>query len=151
MISLKRILVPTDFSDTSAKAISYGVELCHKFGAELHLLHAFEETPILYVEGAAAPVQSGDDVKAAATKALNDMKPENADSLDVMRSVTDGKPFVEIVRYAKGHNIDLIVIGTHGRGTVSHLLIGSVAENVVRKAQCPVLVVRDEQHDFVMP
>lgn len=151
MISLKRILVPTDFSDTGAKAVSYGVELCNKFGAELHLHHAFEVTPIMYGEGAAAPIQSAADVKAAATNSLNDVTPTNAGSIEVIRSVTEGKPFVEIVHYAKEHCVDLIVIGTHGRGTVSHLLIGSVAENVVRKAPCPVLVVRDEQHDFVMP
>ena len=62
-----------------------------------------------------------------------------------------GSPFVEIVRYAKSENIDLIVMGTHGRGPIAHMLLGSVAEKVVRKAPCPVLTVRHPEHEFVMP
>lgn len=151
MISLKRILVPTDFSETSAKAVNYGLELCSKFGAELHLHHAYEVTPIMYGEGGGAPSQSATGLKAAAVTSLEELQLKHADNVDVVRSVTEGKPFVEIVRYAKEHNIDLIVIGTHGQGAISHLLIGSVAENVVRKAACPVLVVRDDEQDFVMP
>jgi len=62
-----------------------------------------------------------------------------------------GHPFVEVVRYAREESIDLIVMGTHGRGAVGHLLLGSVAERVVRKAPCPVLTVRHPQHEFVRP
>jgi nucleotide-binding universal stress UspA family protein len=62
-----------------------------------------------------------------------------------------GPPFLAIVHYAKRESIDLIVMGTHGRGAMAHLLIGSVAENVVRKAPCPVLTVRHPQHEFVSP
>jgi nucleotide-binding universal stress UspA family protein len=62
-----------------------------------------------------------------------------------------GSPFVEIVRYAKQHDIDLIVMGTHGRGPIAHMFMGSVAERVVRKATCPVLTVRSPEHEFVMP
>ena len=67
------------------------------------------------------------------------------------RATSVGHPFVEIIRYAKANEIDLIVIGTHGRGPVKHLLLGSVAEKVVRKAPCPVLTVRQPGHTFVMP
>ena len=70
---------------------------------------------------------------------------------EVVRSVIQGTPFVEIVRYAKSEGIDLIVVGSHGRTGLSHMLLGSVAERVVRKAPCPVLTVRPGQHDFVMP
>ena len=62
-----------------------------------------------------------------------------------------GSAFVEIIQYAKAHNIDLIVLGTHGRGPIAHMLMGSVAEKIVRKAPCPVLTVRHPQHEFVMP
>jgi nucleotide-binding universal stress UspA family protein len=62
-----------------------------------------------------------------------------------------GTPFVEIVRYARREVIDLIVMGTHGRGAIAHMLLGSVAERVIRKAPCPVLTVRPEEHEFVMP
>ncbi len=64
---------------------------------------------------------------------------------------TLGAPFLAIITYAKEAPIDLIVMGTHGRGAVAHLLIGSVAENVVRKAPCPVLTVRHPEHEFIAP
>jgi len=66
----------------------------------------------------------------------------------ILRSNT---PAFAIVDYARGHEIDLIVMGTHGRGAVAHLLMGSVAERVVRTAPCPVLTVRHPEHEFVMP
>ena len=69
----------------------------------------------------------------------------------VIHHVLDGHPLVEIVRYAREKSIDLIVIGTHGRTGLAHVLMGSVAENVVRKAACPVLTVRPSGHQFVMP
>ena len=62
-----------------------------------------------------------------------------------------GKPFVEIIHHARDHDVDLIVIGTHGRGAVQHALLGSVAEQVVRTSPCPVLTVRHPEHEFVMP
>ena len=70
---------------------------------------------------------------------------------DVVRATRQGPPFLEILRYAKEVNADLIVMGTHGRSGLVHMLIGSVAEKVVRKAPCPVLTVRPDQHEFVMP
>ncbi len=82
---------------------------------------------------------------------MDEIKVEAPDSLEVVRSACQGTPFVEIVRYAKDNNVDVIVMGTHGRGAIVHMLLGSVAEKVVRKAPCPVLVVRDQEHDFVMP
>jgi universal stress protein A len=152
MISVKNILVPTDFSEHSAKAVRYGAELAANFGADLHLLHAVETTPIMYGEGAAyLPPEATAEIEAAAVKQLDELKIESADNLQVKRKVAQGHPFVEIVRYGKDNAIDLIVIGTHGRGAIAHMLLGSVAERVVRKAPCPVLVVRDEEHDFVMP
>ena len=152
MISLKKILVPTDFSEQSVKAIRYGTELATKFGAELHLLHAVETLPIMYGEGGAYLLpDTVAEVVAATVKHLDELKIDSADELQVIRKVVQGHPFVEIVRYAKNNATDLIVVGTHGRGAVAHMLLGSVAEKVVRKASCPVLVVRDEEHDFIMP
>lgn len=68
----------------------------------------------------------------------------------VIHKTVVGRPFLEIIRYAKEQQIDLIVLGTHGRGVLSHVLIGSVTERVVRKAPCPVLTVRHPEHEFVM-
>lgn len=151
MITLKRILVPTDFSEHSDSAMRYGAELAAKFGAELHLLHAIETAPMMYGEGAWFPPENEAELEAAAVKQLDDLHIEAAESLTVTRKSVHGHPFVETVRYARDNDIDLIVMGTHGRGPVAHMLLGSVAEKVVRKAPCPVLTVRDGEHEFVMP
>ncbi len=152
MINLKKILVPTDFSEHSEKAVLYGTELATQFGAELHLLHAFEEAPIMYGEGGAYfTPEMTHDMKVAAQKHLDEVKVDTADGVHVVRKVCYGHSFVEIIKYAKENAIDLVVLGTHGRGAIAHMLLGSVAEQVVRKAPCPVLVVRDQEHDFVMP
>lgn len=152
MIVLKKILVPTDFSEHSDKAIRYGVELAAKFNSELHVFHAVEAIPIMYGEG-------GGYFSYEATKSIEDAAAEHLESLEInapegvniVRKVVPGHPFVEIVRYARENAMDLLVIGTHGRGAISHMLLGSVAERVTRKAPCPVLVVREEEHEFVVP
>jgi nucleotide-binding universal stress UspA family protein len=152
MISLNKILVPVDFSEHSTKAVRYGAELAAKFGAELHLFHAIETRAYAYDETATYfPPEPIAEVESAALKELDKVKIEAADQVHVIRNVARGNPFVEIVRYARDNTVDLIVIGTHGRGAIAHMLLGSVAERVVRKAPCPVLVVRGEQHEFVMP
>lgn len=151
MITLKKILVPTDFSEHSAKALLYGAELAKKFGAELHLMHAVEQTPLMYGEGAYVPPETEAEIEAAATEQLESLVADAGDDVKVVRRVEHGHPFVETIRYAKENDIGLIVLGTHGRGAIAHMLLGSVAEKVVRKAPCPVLTVRDKEHEFVMP
>jgi nucleotide-binding universal stress UspA family protein len=79
------------------------------------------------------------------------LTPEEQGSLRAEVALLAGNPFIEIIRYAKTHEIDLIVMGTHGRGPIAHMLLGSVAEKVVRKSPCAVLTVREAQHEFVMP
>lgn len=151
MITLKKILVPTDFSEHSSKALRYGAELAAKFGAELHVLHAIELTPLAYGEGAYFPPETQAELEEAAVKQLDDLHVAAASEVNVVRKVSHGHPFVETIRYAKEQEIDLIVVGTHGRGAIAHMLLGSVAEKVVRKAPCPVLTVRDGEHEFIMP
>lgn len=150
MISIQKVLVPTDFSKHSEKAVRYGTELAEKFGADLHLLHAVELTPIIYGEGGGYR-ENVSELETAAVKKLDEVRVENSDEVQVFRKVITGAPFVEIVRYARDETIDLIVVGTHGRGAIAHMLLGSVAEKVVRQAPCPVLVMRDEEHDFILP
>ena len=155
MIELKRILVPTDFSDTAAVALNYARVFADAFGATLHVLHVVPE--------AFAPGRTGhgylpdltrysETLKQRANKRLDNMFTEG-DRAKYHAELTTrtGSPFVEIVRYAKEQGIDLIVMGTHGRGPVAHMLMGSVAEKVVRKSPCPVLTVRHPEHEFVMP
>lgn len=151
MITLKKILVPTDFSEHSTKAAIYGAELARKFGAELHLMHSVEMTPFLYGEGVYVAPETEAEIEVAVAKRLEELLNGSTGDLTVVRKIERGHPFVEIIRYAKENDIGLIVLGTHGRGSIEHMLLGSVAEKVVRKAPCPVLTVRDKEHDFVMP
>jgi nucleotide-binding universal stress UspA family protein len=153
-LDIKRILLPMDFSDYSATATTYACELATKFEAELHLLHTLEvhlsATPGFGM-GLALP-QYLHESRAVAEKALAGvLDPQWAAGRKVVRAVVEGSPKVEIVRYARTQAVDLIVLATHGRTGLAHVLIGSVAENVVRTAPCPVLTVRPEGHQFVMP
>jgi nucleotide-binding universal stress UspA family protein len=155
MIKLDRILVPTDLSEFSKHAMRYGCEFANRFDAELHLLNIVQDVVAMVPEpGMAfpAPGEYLQELQQASTKALAELPdPTWLRGVNVVRHVRIGTPFLEIVRYAKETGIDLIVIGTHGRSGLAHVLLGSTAEKVVRKSPCPVLTVRPEGHDFVMP
>jgi nucleotide-binding universal stress UspA family protein len=167
VIALKKILVPTDFSDASAVAVTYGVAFSRAFGSELHLLHAavrhdldvmMERQRVLdhFLAGAESDsvAPDSDAARHAAREVMAPVLGDVAQDLRVecvLRAAGAGGPYLEIVRYAIEQNIDLIVIGTHGRGFVAHALMGSVAEKVVRKAPCPVLTVHHHEHEFVLP
>ena len=156
MIRLSRILLPTDFSPYSAEATKYACAFAEKFDAELHLLHVLEthlSTTPEFAMGLALPTQVKEsrDVCEGALATVLDTAWAQARRTKIVRTVVEGVPFVEIVRYGKDRNIDLIVLSTHGRSALAHVLVGSVAERVVRKAPCPVLTIRPEQHQFVMP
>ena len=155
MINIRKILVPTDFSEFSQHAVRYGCEFANRFSAELHLINIVEDIyPLVPEPGMMLPA-AGEylaDLQTSAEKALQSIpKPEMAKDLSIVREVRTGTPFLEIIRYAREQDIDLLVIGTHGRTGLVHALMGSVAEKVVRKASCPVLTVRPEGHSFVMP
>jgi len=153
-IEIRRILLPTDFSTYSATATKYACELVTRFDAELHLLHTLEvhlaATPTFGM-GLALPKYLHES-RAAAEKALSSvLEPQWAVGRKVVQAVVEGSPKVEVVRYARTQAIDLIVLATHGRSGLAHVIMGSVAENVVRTAPCPVLTVRSEGHQFIMP
>lgn len=159
MIVLKRILVPTDFSEASAAAARYGVALARAFRAKLHLLHVESRHDLeidvereLVVEKL-APTSGGrqNAARELLGKILTEQEDKELQPEYVLRAAGVGGPYVEIVRYAKERDIDMIVMGTHGRGFVAHMLMGSVAEKVVRKAPCAVLTVRHPAHEFVIP
>lgn len=155
MFVLNRLLVATDFSECSAVALTYGRALARQFKAELHVLHAVEVlTPDAL--GSAALVSALPDLQAdieRTERAQLDSVVTDEDRHD-LRAVavlsTFRAPAQAIVEYARDHHVDLIVIGTHGRRGVRHLVMGSVAEQVVRTAPCPVLTVRHPQFEFVV-
>jgi len=152
MIEIKKILIPTDFSETSQAATQYAVELAKKFDAKLYLLNVIED-PIVYMpmfESYALPPKE-DFENFAKTRLDNWILDEDKGDLEIETSWVHGNPFVDILKFAKRENVDLIVVGTHGRSFTAHLLLGSVAEKVVRKASCPVLTVRPKGHQFIHP
>ncbi len=154
-IALRRILVPTDFSDCSSAALRYGLAFAERFDAHLHLLHSVQ-SPFDQPWAAEVYAVSEDQFETAAREKADEqlarLAAESGRSAAQVTCMTAiGAPFRSIVTYATEESIDLIVMGTHGRGAIAHLLIGSVAENVVRKAPCPVLTVRLREHEFVAP
>ena len=152
MIALKTILVPTDFSECSDAAVRYGRALAEAFGASLHLLHVVQDPykQAWAAEGFAAPVTDMiTQWESQARKRLEETAASCA-PLDATVATRIGSPFYDIASYASEMNVDLIVIGTHGRGPLGHMLLGSVAERIVRRAPCPVLTVRHPQHEFVV-
>jgi universal stress protein A len=155
MIQLNRVLVPTDFSDYSRSALEYGCAFAERFGAELHLVHVLQDLVGLVPEPGLAFPPPGEyvlELQQSAEKALAQLPGAAAPAgLQVVRSTRHGPPFLEIIRYARETAIDLIVMGTHGRSGLAHMLLGSVAEKVVRKAPCPVLTVRAADLQFTMP
>jgi nucleotide-binding universal stress UspA family protein len=155
MIRLKNVLVATDFSETSEAALRYGRDLARTFGATLHVLHVADNIMMRYAfDGSVvlAPEVQGALEHAAQThleQLLGDDDRRELGAVAVLR--TANTPADSIVEYAKGAGIDVIVIGTHGRRTLEHLLLGSVAEHVVRTSPCPVLTVRHPEHEFLVP
>lgn len=129
-----RILAATDFSAPSDAALAEARRLAHSLGASLHVLHVVDN---MFMRAVLADPR---DYETAALRQLQDRVPADADAtLAIGRS---DEPADEITSYARVHNIELIVMGTHGRGRMAHLLLGSVAERVARTAPCPVLTMR---------
>lgn len=148
---INRILVPIDFSEYSKPAISFSKDLAKIFNSELILVHVVE--PILYPPdfsmGQVALPPLTIDVDSAAKEELERLiKNEIGDEFKASSIIRTGKPFVEIVDAAIELDIDLIVISSHGRTGVEHILFGSTADKVVQKAPCPVLTVRDPLKGF---
>lgn len=152
MIELRNLLLPVDFSEPSLKATEYAVTLARRFAATLHLLHVIED-PVVYLPMFESyPLPTREQFETYAQDRLENWIPDaDCEGLKIERLWRHGKPHIEIIDYAEDSRIDLIVIGTHGRGVAAHLLLGSVAEKVVRKAPCPVLTIHPAGHQFVHP
>jgi universal stress protein A len=155
MIDLKRILLPTDFSKHSQNALAYATAFAEKFGAQIILLHVVQDLAVFIPEAVSVSPPMAPPVEqftAAARSSLQQVAVENKlERFGVQVEVREGTPFYEIIQVAREKNVDLIIMGTHGRGGLTHVLLGSVTEKVVRKAPCPVLTVRHPEHEFVHP
>lgn len=138
-MKISRILCPVDFSEFSLAALKTACDLARRFEAQIDLLHVVEPLPTSELTIAQAYDYPVDKVRADLAK----LPPSDLGPQPILhRAVKLGYPAEVIISYAKESGIDLIVLGTHGRTGLSHLLLGSVAERVVRLAPCPVLVTR---------
>jgi nucleotide-binding universal stress UspA family protein len=146
-MAYRTILLTTDFSDTSKLACPHALELARTFGARL-LVTCVEEDrlPPLVIEYTAVAI---DDVlrqqRETAERSLAAFVARELPGADVEPIVRVGSPHMEIVRLAEERDVDLIVMATHGRGFITHAILGSTTERVVRNAPCPVFVVRERK------
>ena len=149
--TIKKVLVPIDFSDYSKSALKYAVNFAKSFNADIILIYVVE--PVIYppdfsMGQIAMPSITTEWDDRAKDELQKLAKSEIAEIANVKTIIKTGKPFVEIIETAKEENIDLIIIATHGHSGVEHILFGSTAEKVVRKAPCPVLTLREPLKGF---
>ncbi|MBX9678426.1 MAG: universal stress protein [Gemmataceae bacterium] len=144
-MNLRRILAPVDFSPRSEEALRYAVAIAEKFATPIHLLHVFQDVGVYQTEVVTIP-QDMPPIEQLLQPIRTELNALAAKyKLDRFGGPVDtmiGSPVEAIVDYAREHHIDLITVGTHGRGWLAHALLGSVAEKVVRLAPCAVLTVR---------
>ncbi len=139
----QNILVPIDFSQTSTHALTYAQTVARACRASVHVLHVIPD-PRAEAWSVEAAGMDLDGLLATWRTDTQRRLDELTVDMPGERVITVGHPFTEITRYAESHGTDLIVMGTHGRGAIEHMLLGSVTEKVIRRAPCPVLTVRDK-------
>ena len=144
-MKIKRILCPTDFSAIAEKAVEYAVFLASSHNAELQLLHVVDHLHGFdnYLILSMTPHEISERMEKHANEDLSEVVNQIKETVKTEKAVRHGKASVQIIKMAREMKADLIVMGSHGRTGLSHVIIGSVAEAVVRHAYCPVLVVRD--------
>lgn len=149
-VVFRKILVPTDFSETAETALHYAKELARQFGAELHLLHVSADPMLLAgwpVLPAGQDPEAGEEAAPIREQLKNLFSPEDRAQLKTdVHVMVGGATGLVILRFAVKGEFELIVMGTHGRGALTHMFLGSVAEKVVRSAPCPVLTIRHPMH-----
>jgi nucleotide-binding universal stress UspA family protein len=149
-MSAKKILVPVDFSEPSRRALSWAFEYAQKFPSEIHILHVVERNLRFSDLGAGIDKlkEELEGIKARSEAELARLaKSDQALVGRIKQHIANGKPASEIIRIATEQGADLIVMGTHGLTGVGRVLIGSVAEQVVRRAPCTVVTVKASNDD----
>ncbi len=155
-LPIKKLLFPTDYSDLARAALAHAIALANLFKAEFHCLHVIDDAYQYWSALGPESIPMGPPPEELLELGKTRMEAFVAEHLTALETppVTQlaiGRPFAEIIAYAREHDIDMIVMGTHGRGAIAHMLLGSTTEKVVRKAPCPVLTVRSADQQFVMP
>ena len=140
-MKIERILCPVDFSDCSLRAAADAVDLARVLGADVHLFHAWK-LPAHAPDGASTVVDAMRRTENDATSKIEALAAHHHDEVRVSARVAEGRAKVEILRMIDELHADLVVMGTHGRSGLSHVLLGSVAERVVRTSPVPVMTVR---------
>jgi nucleotide-binding universal stress UspA family protein len=149
VLTLRQILVPVDFTETSDRALGYAVELAHKFDAAVAIMHAYQ-IPVYgfpdgaYITAADVASQISTASQARLDSLIDSQKLANVPLFGILR---DGVAWEEINSVAEEIHADLIIIGTHGRRGLARALLGSVAENVIRTAKVPVLVIHGPREE----
>lgn len=142
-VSVKNVLSPTDFSETSEAALPYATAICRRFGATLHSAHILSDASLLLMTGGVDYVSMGtlyEDAHAEAKEKLEVLS-EQVEGIPHRNYVRHGQVWKNLAGIVDENAIDLIVAGTHGRTGLGKLLLGSVAENILRHAPCPVLTI----------
>lgn len=147
--AVRRILVPVDFSEASELAVRHATEIAQTYGAEVHLLHVVEEVVYPSAYGIETPSMHSQDVVLRVEKALGQMAREEVGYEQVKVSATVGYAPMTILDYVQENEIDLLVIATHGRSGIDRVLLGSVAERVIRQSPVPVFVVKPDRKSLV--
>lgn len=149
-IFLKKILVPVDFSQPCLKALHYALVLAQHFGSQIILVHVIRKiNPATRVVMDRPKLQNR--LKEEGQRLLNAFVKKHIHvKINLDKVIRTGVPFDEIVQTAKRYDVDAIIIATHGYSGLKHIAMGSTAERVVRYAPCPVLVVREKEHEFIL-
>jgi nucleotide-binding universal stress UspA family protein len=148
MITYKNILYCTDFSESAKGALPFAIDLAQRYGAALHLIHVYQDPSHMAEFEISSNVkmdwiriaqslgtETENKLRALCEEVSNQVKP-------CQYKMLRGKPYLEIIRYAKENRIDLLVLASHGLGGLEHVLFGSTAERVLRESPCPVLVIK---------
>jgi len=144
----EKILVPVDFSEYKDEILEYATEIARRFDSSLHLLHVIPTMDYFTPYESFITPENVEAAQKAIEAEVKKQMEETAGQISgiaVTRAVRTGAAFVEITQYAESEGINLIVMGTHGRGGIEHLLLGSVAGRVIRRAPCPVLTIRPKR------
>ncbi len=139
----KRILCPVDFSDISKRVLQIAADLAKRFGANLHVIHVFQLPATMLEAVYEDPTDMEEEIRQRLNDKLNEfVQKTKKPDLKITTGVYEGVPDVEIIKSARENQADMIVMGTRGKTGLSHVLLGSVAERVIRNAEMPVMTIR---------